>query len=361
MANLILAMRVALAVVFFVSAASKIVTYAETTQAIRDFGLPATVVRPLARLLPVSEFAVSIGLLTSRFSRLAAAASLLLLVAFTSAIMLALARGRRPRCNCFGQIRSRPIGHRTVLRNILLAAAAVILVLRGEHDAGILSGISVGKDGALVAVAIVAATSLALLVVVGWLLIHVLTQQGRLLLRIEVLEGRVPAGPHAHGPDRSDAGLEPGAVAPDFTLPSTDGESVGLGQLLGSGLPVLLLFVDPGCGPCNSLLPEIASWRHRYGQFVTIAVVSSGDLAEHEQRARQHGHGPVLVQQGTRLMDDYQVSGTPASVAISPNGVLLEPVAMGAPAIRATLRRIGDGAPANGRIAANDHAVKRAR
>ena len=48
-----------------------------------------------------------------------------------------------------------------------------------------------------------------------------------------------------------------------------------LDALRAPGKPVLLIFVDPGCGPCTALLPEIGRWQR--------------DLRE----ARQGGDVPV--------------------------------------------------------------------
>ena len=48
----------------------------------------------------------------------------MLLSLFVIAIAANLLLGRRPDCNCFGQIKSTPIGWTTVVRNAVLACGA---------------------------------------------------------------------------------------------------------------------------------------------------------------------------------------------------------------------------------------------
>ena len=48
-------------------------------------------------------------------------------------------------------------------------------------------------------------------------------------------------------------GLEPGTPGPAFWATSLTGETVSLETLTSSGLPSLLLFTSPRCGPCTAL------------------------------------------------------------------------------------------------------------
>jgi len=48
-----------------------------------------------------------------------------LLLAFTAAIAVSLARGRAPDCNCFGRLSAGAVGRKTLLRNASWPAAAV--------------------------------------------------------------------------------------------------------------------------------------------------------------------------------------------------------------------------------------------
>ncbi|HEX5417878.1 MAG TPA: TlpA disulfide reductase family protein, partial [Chloroflexota bacterium] len=50
-------------------------------------------------------------------------------------------------------------------------------------------------------------------------------------------------------------GLKAGTVAPDFSLPAIDGSTLHLADLRGR--PVLLVFSDPECAPCQALAPHL--------------------------------------------------------------------------------------------------------
>src|SRR5438128_1094434 len=51
------------------------------------------------------------------------------------------------------------------------------------------------------------------------------------------------------------SGLRPGKKAPEFTLPSVSGPEVALQDYFGRKL--LLVFMQPGCGPCHQITPEL--------------------------------------------------------------------------------------------------------
>jgi hypothetical protein len=67
-------------------------------------------------------------------------------------------------------------------------------------------------------------------------------------------------------------GLPAGSLAPEFALPDVDGAERTLEGLLASGLPVVLVFVHPGCGPCKLIAGELPRWRQRQAGQVQIVV-----------------------------------------------------------------------------------------
>lgn len=99
-----------------------------------QFGVPAGLAGLVSVLLPIAELAIAILLVPELTASMAAAGALLLLAVFVAAIGANLARGRRPECNCFGQLHSAPVGTRTIARNLLLAVLAA-LMLAGPGDA----------------------------------------------------------------------------------------------------------------------------------------------------------------------------------------------------------------------------------
>ena len=173
----------------------------------------------------------------------------------------------------------------------------------------------------------------------------VLQQNGRLLVRLEALEAQVANGAPlaanapAQQPEPEPVGLRVGTVAPNFTLPDLAGETQSLAALRAAGKPVMLLFSDPGCGPCQALMPDIGRWQREQADKLTIALVSRGTVEANTAKATEHGIGRVLLQEGNDVSGQYQAYGTPSAVLVSPAGMIASPLAQGATAIRALIAK----------------------
>src|SRR5205823_5892408 len=126
------------------------------------------------------------------------------------------ARGRRPDCHCFGQLHSAPAGWPTLIRNLVLAAiaGAVVAFGRSTPSPGVLdwlAALTVTQRLEVLAGVLV----LVVLIGEGWLIVQTMTQQGRLLLRIEALEARLSeAGLAPFQATAGMAGLPVGSPAP---------------------------------------------------------------------------------------------------------------------------------------------------
>jgi peroxiredoxin len=107
----------------------------------------------------------------------------------------------------------------------------------------------------------------------------------------------------------------------------------------------MLLFTDPGCGPCTALLPEIRRWQRDHSEELTIALVSRGVLEANRAKATEHGLRGVLLQKDWEIAEAYEVGGTPSAVLVRPDGKVASPVAGGAEAIK-TLVAQATGEPA---------------
>ena len=330
------ATRVCLAIVFAVAAVAKLADRANTRRAVEDFGVPARAAPAVAVVLPVAELAVAVLLLVPGTARWGALGAVVLLLAFTAVVAAALARGNRVDCNCFGQLGARPVGPATLARNgALLVVAALVLAL-GWDTAGPSPVGWVSDLGAAGALALGLGVALAALVVAGtWLALRLLRQNGRLLLRVERLEDALagagielaPAAPQPLGPSVGD-------VAPRFTLPLARGGSVAMGRLLAAGPPVLLVFGDPGCGPCDELAPDVARWQRDHADAVTVALVSGGDRDAATAKAEQHGLTCALFDPGHSVATAYQATSTPAAVLVAGGGTIASHVAQGPDAVR---------------------------
>lgn len=337
MTALVIVARLVLATVFVLAGPAKLVDQPGFRSALERFGAPKPLVGPLSRLIPLAELAVGVALLAGGTSRWGATGALLLLAVFTGALSLNLARGRRPECRCFGQLRSSRISWSTVIRNGALVTIAAVVALRPDADANIPAWLGRITETEL---AWVCGGVLSVVVAVqGWLLLHLLRRNGRLLLQLETLESRVgPSPDHLGSRHATGDGLAVGSRAPEFTLSSLEGEKVTLGALRHSDR-VMLIFSDPGCGPCRGLLPEVAGWQRNYAQHLTVGVISRGDLDSNRAMAAEAGLTNVLVQPTFEASDSYRVNGTPSAVLVDADGRIASATVAGADAIRALLIR----------------------
>ena len=336
--------RLVLAGVFALAGVAKLSDLKGSRQAIIDFGVPPVMAAPLGLLLPLAELSVAVTLLPAATAWWGALGALGLLSVFVVGITINLARGRKPDCHCFGQLHSAPAGWKTLARNGILAAVAGFVLWAGYNggDAGPgalswLGALSAAQLLALVGGLVV----LSLLAGQWWFLVHLLRQNGRLLVRLEAVEVSLGTDASAQAPSRNGThvhqeaeGLPVGSEAPQFSLTGLYGESLTLEALRSSNKPVMALFTDPGCGPCNALLPEVGRWQEEHANKLTLALISRGAVDENETKAQEHGLKQVLLQKDWEVSESYKVRGTPSAVLISPEGKVASPVAGGAEGIR---------------------------
>jgi peroxiredoxin len=179
--------------------------------------------------------------------------------------------------------------------------------------------------GAVDPVAAVAAVAVALLVLESVVLVALLRRHGQVLAQIDELRDTTT---------REEAGLAIGTPAPSFALESATGELVSLDDLLGHELPVVLTFVDRGCGPCAALLPELAGWQDEHADRLTVAIVARGDGEANRATAEEHGIALLLVDSDD-VADAYGSKGTPSAVIVDPDGRVATRLSYGADRIRA--------------------------
>lgn len=346
----LLVARLVLAAVFLVAGLAKLADLAGSRQAMRSFGVPASFAAPLGVMLPLAELVVAALLLPTATARWGALGALALLLAFVAGIATNLARGKRPDCHCFGQLHSSPAGWPTLARNGALAAVAAFILWQGRDTAGhsVIAWTSDLTTAERVAVG-TALLALMLAAIGGWVLVQLVGQNGRLLLRLDELEATATGG----SPRSADvaaapaSGLPVGTSAPTFNLPGLHGETVTLEALRAAGKPVVLVFSDPGCGPCNALLPEIGRWQQQHEAAMTITVVTGGALEANRTKSTEHGLTQVLLQQDREVAQAYQAQGTPTAVLVRSDGTIGSPLALGTDAIRSLVARTaGTGAAA---------------
>jgi thiol-disulfide isomerase/thioredoxin len=333
MSAALLCVRLFLAAVFGLASLMKLADIRGSRAAVSGFGVPERLASPLGVLLPFAELAIAAALLPAGSARVGALGALALLGVFVVAIARSMIRGEAPDCHCFGQLHSEPAGPRTLARNVVLGALAAFVAVEGWGAAGPSGTAWIGRLGGTGAVALAAGLAIgALAALTARALLALLRQNGRMLLRIEELEAQLdpigsgpPAAPHR--------GLPLGAPAPAFSLEGLYGESVTLESLISAEIPVMLLFTDPACGPCNALMPQISEWQRELAGELTIAVLTRGSPQDSRAKVREHGIVSVWLDHGLTVYNAYRGAGTPGAVLIDGRGRIASDVVGGAEAI----------------------------
>jgi len=348
MQTALLTLRLLLATIFMVASLSKLADREGFRQTLHEFGVATFIAPYLLYFVPVTEFVLAIALTFTTSAWWGAAVALVLLIAFTIVIGINLVQGRRPNCRCFGRLGVAPIGSSTFVRNVIFILIASSIVTQGWADPGPSATDWVTQlPFAQGAAAVGGLAALCILVAQTWFLMALLQQQGRLILSIDGLESKLnsPAAgtalsptPHSQAPN----GLPIGSPAPAFRLSGLHGEALTLPSLLAIGKPVLLAFVDPDCGPCTVLLPELAQWQRKLATSLTIALIGRGNEQVNRRKAGAHGLVQVLLQLDNEVAEAYRVKGTPAAVLIGSDGRIASSVAEGADAIRTLFNRAED-------------------
>jgi len=151
-----------------------------------------------------------------------------------------------------------------------------------------------------------------IVLLLGFLLLGTLRALARLRWRVEQLEAITPSR-------LGRSGLKLGRNAPDFILPSVEGAEMALHDWTGRKL--LLVFMQPGCQPCNDIVPELKRLWHD-GDLQVLAI-TSGNLETSREWALQVGASfPVVVQEDYRVSRRYEVFATPFAFLIDEQGVI---------------------------------------
>jgi putative oxidoreductase len=135
--EVILLLRLIVGVTFVYASFEKIFHPNQFAIAVRSYQIiPVSLSNLFALSILWGELVAAILLIVGLFTRQAAAAILLLTAMFTFAIGIVLVKGMVIDCGCFGPDGGTPVGPPSLIRNILLIAACVLIM---RYDRGFFS------------------------------------------------------------------------------------------------------------------------------------------------------------------------------------------------------------------------------
>jgi methylamine dehydrogenase accessory protein MauD len=350
----LLTLRLLLAAVFLLAGATKLIDPRGTRRALRDFGVPRFIVTPMVLLLPLLEIAVAVALIPASLAWYGAWGALALLAVFLLAVGIAMLRGRKPDCHCFGQIHSAPVGWQTLVRNVVLAAGAGALLYRGPGKSGpdvwtwIATLGETGQKVAFVAGLAVAFVFFRLLNAARPESQSIASQLSSPVDEEEAEEEEAPVQRHTAkprpqprpapaGPVARGIGFPIGTPAPEFELPDLNGEKRSLQSLRAQGRNVLLIFLSPFCKPCQAMLPNLVRWMGEIEQPPNIVLISRGAAQDNLAKLKDFEPSRILLQRGFEVATAYDCDATPAAVLVGADGLIRSPLAVEGRAIKQLL------------------------
>jgi Methylamine utilisation protein MauE/AhpC/TSA family len=311
--------RLLLAGVFVVAAVGKLLDPAAARRSLGEFGLPEVGSGVGLGVLIGSELAVAGMLLWTPSAQLGGLGAAVLLAVFTAAMLLALWRGERIQCQCFGALQSATVGPATVARNVVLAAAGGFVATQRVQPS-----ITTWFSDRSAAQLAILGLSVALAAMTG--LAFALWGRNRELRSA----ARAPATP---------APRPVGSKAPAFRAVNLAGEGVTLRSLVRAGRPVALVFVHPGCGQCRELLPEVARWQISLERDLPVHVIVNGEPSRIRELVAEHGLANVVMQADYVVSKSFGIVGTPAAIVVTPGRTIGSRPALGGAAIEELIRR----------------------
>jgi methylamine dehydrogenase accessory protein MauD len=130
--------------------------------------------------------------------------------------------------------------------------------------------------------------------------------------RMEQLEATMPSR-------LGRSGLKAGKKAPAFTLKSVVGPEVALADY--GARKVLLVFVQTGCGPCKTIVPDLNRVHHE-GKVQVLAIHNADLEAARKWTSANEAEFPVLMQEKWSVSKRYEVMATPFAFLIDEKGIV---------------------------------------
>ena len=127
--------------------------------------------------------------------------------------------------------------------------------------------------------------------------------------------------------EENESGLPIGSPAPELELTGLDGEPV---SLTDPGRDTLLLFWNPNCGFCRSMLDDLHAWELNTDDSLRLVVVSSGDVED----TREDGfRSTIALDPDYAAGNAFSAGGTPMAVLVDRDERISSRVVAGAAAV----------------------------
>lgn len=320
---LLLAAQVLLTATFLVSGLAKLPDRRATADAMISLRLPAPGLhRTVATALPIAEIvlALAVWLPVPVLPVVLAALATLLVAAYWGIIARALTFDERATCSCFGTLGSPEVSRLTLGRNTLLLVLAALALAGAILDAPGTSLTHSPVPLAQVATAVLAASLLTLLTIGG------------------AKPGAEPPGEHtardrarpAHAPTGADEDGEIEKVAdldyeraptPFGVLQREDEQPTTLAQLTAQRA-ALLIWVRPGCGPCERVLNEVPAWREALEDVLSVRTLFRREPAALAVGVRERAGTSAALDVENNLATSLRVNSSPGAVLLGADGML---------------------------------------
>ncbi|MEI2712447.1 MAG: MauE/DoxX family redox-associated membrane protein [Nocardioides sp.] len=307
----ILAPLILIAVLVF-SAMAKWNASDSTRSALRLLRVPeALQAAAVARSVPPGELLIAAALFLPAGwpARLGALAATGLMLIYWGLIARGLTFDPRPTCGCFGRIGQNQVTERTLVRNTLLVAVAVVWTVatwQGDSLPALLGDL--GSTG-------------------WWWVVGALTVSALTYL-ITAPPRPKRASAAAHPPQ---AAAEPSPVddeldyirerIPEAALQRTDGTMATLYEL-ASSQAVLLVSINCFCGSSHRMAESLADWRERLPSLkVALLTTNSIEVTRHSLPLLQDDDD-MLYDHASLVWRALKLPASPAAVLLGADGML---------------------------------------
>ncbi len=346
MEEFLLALRILLALIFGIAGITKLMDLDGTRKSLVDFDVPAIAVPIMAILLPIAEIIVAICVLFVKVSWFGSIGALLLLAAFSGGMIVQIVRGNAPACHCFGQLHSEPVGKKSLVRNILFMLPAATVAAAGPQN----QGLAVSQMSQQTVQLFMSGAIVLLLAFVIAHLRKIANKQEEIVKRLDLAD-MGSFGPQEVKRDEAGDprdGLPIGAPFPGFELTDENGESVDDDTFRRRQKPAILIFVNPSCGPCRTLIPRSVEWAAELASRIDVFVISSGNADENKAAFDIGNTVPILIQKDQELANSVGAQWNPTGLLVSSDGRIASHIAAGDTAIERLVEKIRSREPGSG-------------